>query len=208
MKFAYLSLLLLLCSFGISAQTITDASPPDVLILKKQWHKEFNSPAFEKSPFEGAEEMQQLNRNRRAVRVANQRRSQRGLPPLRTPPSTPQTEQGNTDSPDIYTYKLKVRNNGNKQIKLLIWDYVFYDSGTSNEVGRIQFEYAINIGSGKTKDLAISTEVAPSKTINVKVTGKKLRDQYSEQIVMQTIEYSDGSVWNNAKEVTEVTNNN
>ena len=199
MKLAYLSLLLLLFSFGISAQTVTDSYPPEVLILKKQWHKEFNSPAFEKSPFAGAEEMQQLNSNRRAVRRENVRRVQRGLPALRTPISEPQPDQGNTDSPDIYTYKLKVKNNGNKQIKLLIWDYVFYESGTSNEVGRIQFEYAINIGSGKTKDLAISTEIAPSKTINIKATGKKLRDQYSDQIIIQSIEYSDGSVWNNAE---------
>jgi hypothetical protein len=205
MKFA---LLLFLLSFGISAQTVTSPSQPDLTILKKQWYKEFNSPAFEKSPFAGAEEMQQLNRNRRAVRIVNQRRSQRGLPPLRTPTSAPQTEQGNTDSPDIYTYKLKVKNNGNKQIKLLIWDYVFYEPGTTNEVGRIQFEYAINIGTGKTKDLAISTEIAPSKTINVKATGKKLRDQYSDQIVIQSIEYSDGSIWNNAEGARNQTNNN
>lgn len=202
MKPAHLILLLFLFFVDISAQTDTNAFSPKVTIIKQEWYKEFNSPAFNKSPFGGVEEMQQLNRTRRAVRKENERRIQRGLPALRTPTTTPQPEQKvNDESPDIYTYKLKIKNTGDKQIAALIWDYVFYEIGTLNEVGRIQFEYKINIGIGKTKDLAISTEIPPSKTINVKATGKKLREQYSDQVIIQTIEYSDGSVWTNAEEM-------
>jgi hypothetical protein len=206
MKYAYSSLLLFFFFFAAAAQTETKLSPPDVIVVKKQWYKEVNNPAFEKSPFAGAEEMQRLSRDRRAVRRENARRVQRGLPALRTPTSAQQAEPENDRSPDIYTYKLRVTNSGGKQIKSLVWDYVFYAAGTENEVGRIQFEYDIKIDSGKTKDLSISTEIAPSKTIDVKATGKKLRDQYSERIIIQSIEYSDGSVWQRAEESAQKPN--
>jgi hypothetical protein len=195
MKFLYLSLLLFLSSVAIAAQSSINTISPPVTIVKKVWYMEVNNPAFEKSPFGAVDEMQQLNRDRRAVRKENERRVRRGLPTLRTPISTTQSQQGNLESPNIYTYKLKIKNNGVKEIKSLIWDHVFYAFGTTNELGRIQFEYKITIGSGKTKDLAISTAIPPSETINVKETGKKLRDQYSDEVIFQSIEYSDGSVW-------------
>jgi hypothetical protein len=204
MKFLYLSLLLFLLPQAISAQNSTSTTSPNVTIVKKVWYMEVNNPAFEKSPFGAVDEMQQLNRDRRAVRKENERRIKRGLPALRTPVSTRQSQQGNLESPNIYTYKLKIKNDGDKEIKSLIWDFVFYEFGTTNEVGRIQFEYKITIGSGKTKDLAISTEIPPSETINVKETGKKLRDQYTDQVIFQSIEYSDGSVWKNITETENV----
>jgi hypothetical protein len=38
----------------------------------------------------------------------------------------------------------------------------------------------------------------PTGTIDASNAGKKSRDQYSEQIVIQRVGYADGSVWQTA----------
>ena len=156
---------------------------------------EINNPAFDKSPFGPIEELQQVNQARRTIRRQNEIRARRGLPPLRTPVNSPQLETENGRPPNVYTYKAKIRNDGTKTIQTLIWDYVFFEPGTDREVGRLQFVSNVKIPPGKTKLLVMSSLSPPSDTINVKDTGKKLRDQYSDQIVIQGIEYDDGTIW-------------
>lgn len=204
MKSAYLILLLFLFSIDMLAQNDTNNFPPGITIVKKDWYKKFTRPTFDESPFDPIEVVQQSSGNPATFRKENDRRVRRGIPASKTPSSIKPSVQGNTESANIYIYKLKIKNNGDKQIKSLVWDYVFYEIGTSNEVGRIQFKNNINVESGKTKDLAISTNIPPSKTINVKATGEKLRNQYSDRVIIQAIEYSDGSIWKH----TEQTANN
>lgn len=196
MRLARLLIFLFLPAGFVSAQVPTNA--PEILLVKKQWYMEVNNPAFEKSPFGAIEELQQLNQNRRSTRRQNEIRARRGLPPLRTPQaSAPQPDNSNPDSPNVYTYKAKFRNGGAKTIRSLVWDYVFFEPGTENEVGRIQFESRVNLKSGETENLSISTIYPPSDSINVSQTGKKLREQYSDRIVIQKIEFDDDSVWEN-----------
>jgi hypothetical protein len=104
MKFVCLPLLLFLLPAALFAQNLaTNAASPHVTILKKVWYMEVNNPAFDKSPFGVVEEMQQVNRDRRAVRKENERRVRRGLPALRTPSAATQGPQANLDSPNVYT---------------------------------------------------------------------------------------------------------
>lgn len=208
MKAIHLFLLLFLSALGVSAQS--PANPPAVtpnaaaaaavVVVQKEWYMEVNNPAFNKSPFGPIEELQQINQARKAIQRQNEIRARRGLPPLRTPVRMPQTETENQESPNVYTYKIKVKNNTEKTIQTLIWEYVFFEPGTEREVGRLQFVNQVKIAPGKTRDLAVSSLSPPSDTINVKQTGKKLRDQYSGQVVIQSVEYADGSVWQAAEE--------
>jgi hypothetical protein len=210
MKAIFSGLLLFLSVTCIAAQAAAVPNRPDSLdveILKSQWYMEVNNPAFEKSPFGAIEELQQNNRVRKETRRQNEIRARRGLPPQRTqspPPPLPQAETGSGKSPNIYTYKVKIKNTGAKVIEKMNWDYIFFEPGTEKEVGRILFESErVNLGPGKTKQLSISTVYPPANTINVNNTGRKFRDQYSTQIVIQSIEYTDGTLWEAASKAPE-----
>lgn len=193
MKFFQLLLLMFLFVSSVLAQAAPES--PALLVVRKEWYMEVNNPAFEKSPFAAAEELQQLNQNKRATRRQNEIRARRGLPPLRTPNNTPQPDNSNPDSPNVYTYKVKFKNEGSKAIRIIVWDYVFFEPGTEREVGRIQFESRVKLRPGATDSLSISTIYPPSDSINVNQTGKKFRDQYSDRIIIQSIEYEDATLW-------------
>lgn len=194
MKLLRFVALLLLPVSSVLAQAVSET--PALQVVKKQWYMEVNNPAFEKSPFGAVEELQQLNQNKRTTRRQNEIRARRGLPPLRTPTSAPPApDNSNPDSPNVYTYKVKFKNEGSKAIRVVVWDYVFFEPGTEREVGRIQFESRVKLRPGETDSLSISTIYPPSDSINVNQTGKKFRDQYSDLIVIQRIEYEDATLW-------------
>ena len=197
MKAVYTIFLTGLLAGGVLAQVLSGSSDaPNVEVVQKEWYMEINNPAFEKSPFGPIEELQQTRQTRRVIQRQNEIRARLGLPPLRTPnPTAPEPDSSNGKSPDIYTYKLKVRNAGQKVIQTIIWDYVFFEPGTQREVGRIQFVSEGKINPGKTKSITVSSLSPPSNSINVKEAGKKLREQYSEQIIIQSIEFADGTSW-------------
>lgn len=198
MKAVCVALWLFLMFIGVTAQeTVNPSNNSSVEVIQKEWYMEVNNPAFDKSPFSPIEEMQQMSQVRRATQRQNQIRARRGLPPLRNPVTIPQPD-AEGKSPNVYTYKAKFKNNGEKEIKTLVWEYVVFEPGTEREVGRLQFVSEVKIASGKTKSLAISCLSPPSDTINVKDTSKKLRDQYTDKVVIHSIEYSDGTFWESA----------
>jgi hypothetical protein len=203
-----ISPVILLFLFAVARVSAQDALPqaadlsgpaPRAEVVEKKWYMEVNNPAFEKSPFGAVEEVRQTTRNQRAIRRQNEIRARRGLPPLRTPARAPQPETENGKSPNIYTYKVKIKNTGEKAIQTLVWDYVFFEAGTEKEVGRLQFLNKTKISPGKTKELSVSSLYPPAETISAAAAGRKTRDQYSEQVIIQSIEYSDGSVWQAAQ---------
>jgi len=190
-------LLAVLLAGSVSAQVSADSSDmAGVTVIQKDWYMEVNNPAFEKSPFGPIEELQQTRQTRRAVQRQNEIRARRGLPPLRTPnPSPPEPDTSSGKSPDVYTYKLKVRNTGQKTIRAIIWEYVFFEPDSQREVGRLQFVSEGKLNPGQTKTLTANSLSPPSSTINVRESGKKLRQQYAEKIIIQAIEFADGTFW-------------
>jgi hypothetical protein len=94
-----------------------------------------------------------------------------------------------------YIYRAKVNNTGSKAIRKMVWEYVFFDPATQKEVGRRRYENKVNIRPGKSSNVIARSLTPPTGTIDANQVGKQPKDQYSEQIVIQRIEYADGSVW-------------
>jgi hypothetical protein len=94
-----------------------------------------------------------------------------------------------------YLYEAKFMNTGERKIRKLVWEYVFFEPGTQNEVGRRQIESKVSINPGKIGSVAVRSASPPSGIVSVSQTGKKPQEQYSEQVVIKSIEYDDGSVW-------------
>jgi hypothetical protein len=196
MKVLSSGLVLLLVAICASAQA--SSTPPDVTVLQKQWRIEKYNPALDKDPLAPNKQRQLEELEQKTAAQENENRIRQGEPTL--PPSVrqraPETGAGRLSL--IYVYEMKVRNTGRKEIRTLTWEYVFFEPGTTREVGRLQVVSQVNMKPGTTKHLVVHTRSSPTDTIDATKAGKKPSEMYSEQVVIRSIAYADGSVWSAA----------
>lgn len=197
MKYLYLLVLLLLLTVGISAQTLSNSS--ELLVLQKKWSKvqrhAYNS-ALNKDPFQANDEARQANQDQKDYLREREIRKKQGMPPEGPrnrvkKPEFPYSYEAST----LYTYQIKVKNNGTRTIQTIVWDYVFLNPTTNQEVGRHTFTSLITLRPGKTQNLVMSKFSPPTRSINANDAGKKQSDLYVEQINIKSIQYTDGSIW-------------
>jgi hypothetical protein len=194
MKILYPVFLLFAFIAAVSGQTFDSVIASNVEVIQKQWRVEKYNPMLERNPLQIAEEMNQAEVTRRqSIRQAN--RGQPAIPPDPTIIDPTEIDTASLEVSTKYVYEVKVKNNSVKEIQSIIWDYVFSEPGTEKEVGRRRFISRINISPGKTKNLQVRTAFPPTGAINAKNADKKLREQYAEKIVIQQIQYADGSNW-------------
>ena len=196
MKILSSGLLLFLFAVCVAAQA--SSAPPDVKVLESKWRIDLYNPALDRDPLAPNKARQQEESKQQEVARDNENRARQGEPAL--PPVVRQSppETGTSRPKPFYIYELKVKNTGRQEIRNLNWEYVFFDPGTTQEVGRLRFVSKANMKPGSTKHLVVHSADSPAGTINAAKVGKHPRDQYSEQIVILGIEYADGSVWSAA----------
>jgi len=196
MKVLCSMLVLFLFALCASAQTLPNPSAgPRVTVIQKKWRIEVSNPALEKDPLKANKDRQQEEIDQRADARENENRIQQGVPTLPPRVRVPAPETGAHGLSVAYVYEVTVRNTGEKPIRTLTWDYVFFEPGTEREVGRRRFVSRVSISPGRIRNVIFRSASSPTGTIDVTKAGKKSRDQYSEQVVIQSIGYADGSVW-------------
>ncbi|HLL77677.1 MAG TPA: hypothetical protein VK421_20640 [Pyrinomonadaceae bacterium] len=208
MKRLSLCLLLLLscvCSAAL-AQTPTAAasadaaqSLPGVELIKHSWSKD--RIGWESDPF--APTVENMNDVRR--RIGDQRRAERARSIGNTAEAakveqemrSEQVIRARPPKPPRYafTYKLSVRNTGQKPIKEIDWDYVFFDAATGEELGRREFTGVEKIAPGKGKELVFLVGTPPTSRISAHSLGKNERTGLREEVVIVRVLYEDGTVW-------------
>jgi hypothetical protein len=194
MKSIFLTLFLSLLAIGTYAQDSVNLSEmPNLVVVKKEWRFEVRNPALD-SPLLAAEEHAQQEQDIRNTNAENRRRASTGLPPIKPPVRLPGKIKDGPPSAN-YVYEVKIKNTGEKSIKTLTLGYVFFDLTTKQEVGRRHFVSNQGLSAGKTKNLVFRSAAPPTGTINANDSGKKSRDQYIEQVIIQSLEYADGSSW-------------
>lgn len=179
-----------------AAQTPSAPStPPDVEILSKSWRRGTLQSKLDKDPFEANDQQRDEMLEQKKATEYNARRSA-GEKPLR--PETPDSKQPTVeiakDPTAIYYYQTKMKNIGTKTIKSVDWAYVFVDSQSKEEMVRFQSLSKVKINPGKSSDLSMSASTPPSNVVDASKAAKG-KEQFIEQIVINRIEYSDGSVW-------------
>ncbi len=194
MKLLCLMLMLVFFALSASAQALLDPSArPNVTVIEKTWRMEVRNPKLEKDQLKAMAERENERHQRIENERINQKLREQGMPTHERPP-VPKPDTTPRVSIE-FIYELKVKNTGKKGIRTLTWDYVFFEPGTEREVGRRRFSSKVGIRPGKTRHLVMYSRFPPTGTIDASKDGKLTRDLYSEQIVIQSIEYADGSVW-------------
>jgi hypothetical protein len=98
-------------------------------------------------------------------------------------------------STDGYAYKIKVQNPGPKVIEIVFWEFQFQDPADPSLLARRQFLCGVNIGAEKNKELQGFSLSGPSEVVNVKTLANKSENPLQERVVINRVEYSDGSIW-------------
>jgi len=163
--------------------------------MQKQWSIDVRNPALEKDPLQSIKDREQEVRAQKDVARQNETRIRQGLPTLPPPVRVPTLETEPQGLSVIYIYEVKFHNSGMKRIRTITWDWVFSEPGTEQELGRVQFVRKVTISPGKSRNVLVHSATPPTDTIDARKAGKKLRDQYTDQVVIKSVGYADGSTW-------------
>src|ERR1051325_11670382 len=168
--------------------------PGNVEVVKASWSKV--RIGWERDPFGGPlenfDEMRSRVRNERRVATGGGERAKREA----KADDANLAAQREKKPPQYYfIYKTKIKNNHTSAITQVDWDYVFFERGTENELGRQQFTSDEQIGPGKTKELVVTITSQPTRTISVTSLNLEERDRLSEKIILVRVKYADGHTW-------------
>jgi len=190
------SIFMLFC-LGSCTSTQAVSNPPDgsgLKVVQKKWRMEVRNPALDRDPFEPNKRREQEVIQQKAAVEENESRVRQGLPIL--PPVSVRTPQRRALGLLFrYIYEVKITNTSEKKIRTLIWEYVFFEPGTEREVGRRRFVSKVSISPGRTTNVVMRSTTSPTGTVDATNAGQKSGDQYSEQIVIRSVGYADGSSW-------------
>jgi len=172
-----------------------------VAVLKYSWTKE--RIGWQQDPFggpiENSDEMRVRARNEKRVMDAkkggNGSELSRAERDAKTDEALISRIHQNTRARYGFVYKASVQNNGQKTIKSIDWDYVFFDLGTNNEVGRRQFTSEQKIPPGRARELSFFIPHPPTKTISIEALDKHERDGLGERVELIRVQFSDGTSW-------------
>lgn len=189
-------LVLFLFALCAAAQTLSIPSTgSNVTVIQKKWRTEVRNPALEKDPVKDMQERAKEEQRRKDTDRTNEILDARGMPAVTSTVPAPASETGDRGLSVTYVYEVKISNTGEKRIRTLTWEYVFFEPGTELEVGRRRFVSRVSIGPGRTGNVVMRSTSPPTGTFDAAKAGKKSSDQYAEQVVIQSVVYADGSVW-------------
>lgn len=92
-----------------------------------------------------------------------------------------------------YEYRVKVKNVGSKKVTSLVWEYHVVDSPVAAASRRL-FQCAEELKPGESKRLHAFTPLAPVTVVSADGAG----DAPKAEVVINRIEYADGSAWQRA----------
>ena len=194
-------LLLSLAMLGLvsPAPALPQQPAGEVVVLKFGWHKERIRQRASTAPMETYATLREQGLNE--ARLAANRNAQNKEAISRSETATFREEEAKakarqSDLPlDGYRYKVTLRNDGNRTIKSVDWDYIFIDPTTGQEAARHQFTSDEIIKPGKSKEVSVLYLIPPVKTVNVKMLDKKNPLRFEDRVVIARVIFSDGSTW-------------
>ncbi|HEU0252269.1 MAG TPA: hypothetical protein VFR12_04500 [Pyrinomonadaceae bacterium] len=168
--------------------------PSAVEVVKSSWSKV--RIGWERDPFGGPlenfDEMRSRTRNERRIAQGGGERAKREA---KADEANIAKQREKAPPKYYFIYKTKIKNNHTSAITQLDWDYVFFERGTENEVGRQEFTSDEQIGPGKTKELTVTITSPPTRTVSVTSLNLEERDRLTEKIILVRIKYADGHIW-------------
>jgi hypothetical protein len=96
---------------------------------------------------------------------------------------------------DGFVYVVKFKSASAKPIERLFWEYQFTETANPANVTRRRFLCNVKIKPEQARDLEIFSLGGQSDVISVKSLAKGSGNQFKEAVVIDRVEYADGSFW-------------
>jgi hypothetical protein len=93
-----------------------------------------------------------------------------------------------------YLYKTKFANEGQKEVRAIVWEYRFIDKET-REFTAHRFHSRLKLKPKESWELKEFSYSPPASVANVNAAGKKLKEAFEEEVRIVRVEYADGTVW-------------
>ena len=93
-----------------------------------------------------------------------------------------------------FDYSATVRNDGQKNVQVIYWEYKFIERANPKNVVRRQFLCAVNIKKGAEFDLSAFSTLGPTEVIDAKTAGSSADKLYDEAVRINRIEYDDNDI--------------
>ena len=93
-----------------------------------------------------------------------------------------------------YSYLAEVRNDSGKTAQIVYWEYRFAEIAQPANVVRRQFLCVLKLKHGDKRSLSAFSLLGPSDTISLKSLGKANEKLFNEEVYVNRIEFSDGSI--------------
>jgi hypothetical protein len=181
MKSVQILFLGLACVALATAQTAVDGpTPAGVTPLKLSWEHRVQLPGWDQSPFSAA--------NNSVYDASSSSAPRPGQSPLGSLTRFGERRQ-------FFEYALKLRNDGEKPIRGVTWEYQFLDPGSKEVLGHHRFFSYRKVGSHKTATLVGRSPSAPTKIVTVTGLEKDKQAPFDERVQIKCVLYKDGSVW-------------
>ena len=175
-----------------------DVSAP-LAILKLSWERERLTMNPSMAPLASADELVETSRRERQLAAARNSNDMGRAGRLETDTinhtaAAAKAREGELPR-DGYRYKVTLRNDTDKIVKSVEWDYLFIDPITNEIAMRHQFVSDETIKPGKSKEISVLYLVPPVKTVTVRMLVKKDPLPFTERVVIARVRFSDGSTW-------------
>ena len=96
---------------------------------------------------------------------------------------------------DGFTYEVRFKNFETKPARTIFWEYQFKELADPQNTSRRRFICGIKIKPDQEKMVQVFSTLGPDTVINLRNLTKGSGSQFDESVVIDRIEYEDGSVW-------------
>ena len=111
-------------------------------------------------------------------------------------PNAPAQASGVSDrDTPFFMYSVEVKNEGDKSIKAILWDYLIADSNSKEELGRHEFVSLEKVSRNSVKTLTVRSRITPSRVITVQGSPPTANSTVVEHVMLKCVVYDNGTVW-------------
>ncbi len=193
----FLTMLLMLIPQNQTAVISQEGTP--VVVVSQKWYKDRQAVVVPEGNIPAAAMIPQnrnFEKNRRANTSPGERDPNLDTLDGRSAAMERAVQQSRAAKPvEGFAYRAKIRNASPKLIEVVFWEYQFKELTTSSTVSRRQFLCGVSIKPEKDKELQAFSLSGPRDVVSVEALAKKSGDANEEKVVINRIEYADGSIW-------------
>jgi hypothetical protein len=101
---------------------------------------------------------------------------------------------GTPPTPLGYLYKTRFANEGQREVRTIVWEYRFIDRA-SREVTAHRFRSVLKLKPKASHELKEFSYTQPTVTTDANTAGKSHKEAFEEEVRIIRVEYADGSEW-------------